>query len=169
VHDSGCTLRVYRREFTENLELWGEMHRYIIALLKIRGARIAELKVNHRRRRAGKTKYDWKKSMKGFIDLLYIWFIEKFIQRPLHLFGAFGLGSIILGILALGYAFWNKLLKGFDLTDSGFFVIGFMLVIMGITLFSSGIILDILIRTYYNTSKLQPRYRIRSIRNSKKA
>lgn len=169
VHDSGCTLRVYRREFVENLELWGEMHRYLVALLKIRGARIAEIKVNHRARTSGRSKYNWKKSIKGFIDLIYIWFIEKYLQRPLHLFGALGLGSFLLGVLALGYSLWSKIFHSVDLTNSGFFVVGFFLIITGIILFSSGIILDILIRTYHNTSKLQPRYRIKSIRSSKKA
>jgi hypothetical protein len=100
---------------------------------------------------------------------MYIWFIEKFIQRPLHLFGAFGIGSFLLGVLALGFSLWSKILHGVDLTDSGFFVVGFFLIITGIILFSTGITLDILVRTYHNTSKLQPRYRIRSIKGSKKA
>lgn len=90
VHDSGCTLRVYRREFVQDLELWGEMHRYIMAILQMRGARIGELKVNHRSRGAGVSKYKWTKSLKGFVDLFYIWFWKKYSNRPQHLFGVMG-------------------------------------------------------------------------------
>jgi glycosyltransferase involved in cell wall biosynthesis len=101
VHDTGCTLRVYRREAVKNLDLGGEMHRYILAYLRWKGFRIGELEVNHRPRHSGTTKYGYNKAIKGFIDLVYVWFIDKYSQRPLHIFGATGLFSFFVGAVII--------------------------------------------------------------------
>lgn len=162
VHDSGCTLRVYRKEFVSELELWGEMHRYIIALLRWHGARVGELKVNHRPRTAGVSKYNWKKSFKGLVDLFYIWFWKKFSARPLHLFGVSGLFLIFFGMLSALWTLKLKLLNGVSLSDSVWFMMSGFLVLIGIQFFIFGIVLDLLIRNYYNTS-LEKRYDIKRV------
>ena len=91
INDSGCTLKIYRRECFENLTLYGEQHRFIPALLKIRGFRIGEVEVNHRPRMAGKSKYSFVRVFKGFLDMLSVWFWTKYSSRPLHLLGGMSL------------------------------------------------------------------------------
>ncbi len=162
VHDSGCTLRIYRKRVVEDLELWGEMHRYIVAILRWKGARIGEMKVNHRPRTKGVTKYNWYKSVKGFVDLFYVWFWKKFSSRPLHFLGVNGLFLMMLSGLSGLWSVYLKVFLGRDLSDSGWFILTFFLFLMGFQLFVSGIILDILIKDYYNTS-FEDRYKIREI------
>ncbi len=163
VHDTGCTLRVYKREAVKNLDLGGEMHRYILAYLRWKGFKIGELVVNHRPRHSGETKYSYNKAVKGFIDLVYVWFIDKYSQRPLHIFGATGLFSFFVGFII---AVWQLVLKFFyrvDLSDSAWFVLGFFLIITGILLFSFGIVIDLLMKIHYNTSPVERRYNVRAI------
>jgi glycosyltransferase involved in cell wall biosynthesis len=163
VHDSGCTLRAYRAYIVKDLVLWGEMHRYIIALLRWKGARISEMPVSHRARQHGRSKYNWKKSIKGFVDLVYIWFWRKFSNRPLHLFGAFG---IILGFVGVISGLWTVYLKfaeGASLSESMWFILTFFLLIMAVQFFVFGAVLDLLIRTYYNSSAIENRYDVQSV------
>ena len=99
IHDSGCSLKVYRRECFEGINLYGEQHRFIPALLKIKGFTVGEVVVNHRPRTSGVTKYNWKRTIKGFVDMISVWFWNKFASRPLHLLGGAGLGFIGLGFI----------------------------------------------------------------------
>ncbi|MFA5856411.1 MAG: glycosyltransferase family 2 protein [Candidatus Pacearchaeota archaeon] len=163
VHDTGCTLRVYKREAIKNLDISGEMHRYILALLRWKGFKIGEIIVNHRPRTMGKTKYGYKKALRGFIDLIYVWFIDKFSQRPLHIFGSAGILSFFLGFLALGLTLYQKIVDGLGLNRNGWFFIGFFLIISGIILFSFGIVIDLLMKIHLNTSPFEKRYTIRDI------
>ncbi len=165
VHDSGCTLRVYRKEAVEDLELWGEMHRYIVALLGWKGSKISELKVNHRKREHGVSKYNWQKSFKGLVDLFYIWFWKKFSGRPLHLFGIGGLSIMGLGVLSGIWTIYLKIIKNVSLSDSVWFIMSFFLFMIGFQFFVTGIIIDILIRNYYSTS-LEKRYIVKEIRRN---
>ncbi|MFT4283148.1 MAG: glycosyltransferase [Candidatus Woesearchaeota archaeon] len=161
VKDSGCTLRIYKKEAVKDLELWGEMHRYIIALLGWQGAKIGEIAVRHNPRIRGKTKYSWKKSFKGLVDLVYIWFWKKFSARPLHLFGIAGLFVGFLGFLSGLWTIKLKLVNNVSLSDSAWLPLSGFLLLAGLQLFTTGIIFDLLIRTYYNTSKVQNRYNIK--------
>ena len=163
VHDTGCTLRVYRKQAAKSLEIQGEMHRYIITLLRWKGFRVGEVVVNHRPRKYGESKYHWQKAIKGFVDLLYVWFINKYSQRPLHLFGSIGIGSVFLGFLTEGWIVYEKITRNIDLSNNAWFILGFFLIIGGIIFFSFGITLDLLIRTTIQTSPYQKRYHIREI------
>ena len=163
VHDTGCTLRVYKRDAVKSLDLWGEMHRYILALLRWKGFKIGELEVNHRPRVNGKTKYGYSKSLKGFVDLIYIWFINKYSNRPLHMFGTLGLASFFFGVLAEIYMIYLKIFEHVDLSNNAWFVLGFFLMIMGVQFFVSGIMLDLLLRSYFNTSNQERRYYVKEI------
>lgn len=163
VHDSGCMLRVYKKPAVKNLELWGEMHRYALQLLKGKGFKIGELQVNHRPRIHGKTKYGCDKAIRGFVDLLYIWFLQKYHQRPLHLFGIMGLASSFFGIIALIYSFSSKIFYHTALNRDGWFFLGFFLLLTGIMLFSFGLILDLLIKIQQMVSPYSKRYYIREI------
>jgi glycosyltransferase involved in cell wall biosynthesis len=161
VHDSGCALRVYRKEAIKSLDLWGEMHRYVTQLLKWKGFRVGELEINHRPRIHGKTKYGYSKAVRGFIDLLYVWFLQKYSQRPLHMFGQIGLTSAFFGVLALVYSFWNKIFRHISLNRDGWFFLGFFLILTGITLFSFGLVMDLLIRIQQTISPYTKKYYVR--------
>jgi glycosyltransferase involved in cell wall biosynthesis len=161
VHDSGCALRVYKREAVKGLDIGGEMHRYILALLKWKGFRIGEVVVSHRQRAHGKSKYNYTKAIRGFIDLIYIWFIHKYSQRPLHLFGYMSLMSFFFGFLAGFWTLYGKLFLGLSLNRNGWFFITAFLMLSGIILFSFGVVIDLLIKIMFNTSSYEKRYYIR--------
>lgn len=163
VHDTGCTLRVYTKQATECLDIGGEMHRYILAILKWNGYKIGEEVVNHRSRTIGHSKYNYSKAIRGFIDLVYIWFIQKYSQRPLHLFGYLSLSSFFLGFLSAIWIIYGKLAWGLSLNRNGWSLVASFLFLAGIMLFSFGIIIDLLIRIQLNTSKNEKRYRVREV------
>ncbi len=163
VHDTGCTLRVYKSKAVKNLDLTGEMHRYILAYLRWKGFRIDEIVVNHRPRTSGKTKYGYKKALRGFIDLVYVWFINKYSQRPLHIFGSVGIFSFLAGIIIELWMIYDKLFLNIDLSGNAWFSLGFFLIIAGIILFSFGIVIDLLMKIHYNTSPFEKRYNTREI------
>jgi glycosyltransferase involved in cell wall biosynthesis len=162
IHDSGCTLKAFRKECFDNLDLYGEMHRFIPGLLKIKGFRVTEIKVKHHPRRAGKTKYGPKRILKGFLDMLSIWFWRKYSSRPLHLFGAAGIGFIILSLIGAGYAFYLKYQLGIDLSDHAITILSAFGLLMGIQLFISGLLADILIKNYYSEREETP-YSIKEV------
>ncbi len=162
VHDLGCTLKAYKRECFEGIDLYGEMHRYIVAILKWKGFRIAEIEVEHKERKNGKSKYNWKKMFRGFVDMWQIWFLEKYSDRPLHLFGISGcfLGGIgILSLVTLGIL---RLFKIISLSNSIWPLIAVLLIIVGLQFFIFGIMLDMLIRNYYAQGK-EKSYSIKEI------
>ncbi len=149
VHDSGCTLRVYKRETLEDLELFGELHRYIPALLYWKGFDIGEEKVNHRQRKYGITKYDWKRLVKGFLDLIVVTFWQKYSLRPTHIFGGLGLLGTGLGAIIFLYLVVLKLTTGEALSNRPLFTVSIFMVVVGIQFVTIGLLADILIRIYY--------------------
>ena len=169
VHDSGCTLRVYTREAAKSLDIGGEMHRYILALLRWKGFTVGEMPVNHRPRIHGKSKYTASKALRGFIDLLYIWFIHKYSQRPLHLFGYLALASFAIGLATLFWSIYGKVAMGLSLNRNGWFFLSSFFLLVGITFFSFGIVIDLLIRTQFNTSPFESRYYVRSIISNRRS
>jgi glycosyltransferase involved in cell wall biosynthesis len=163
VHDTGCSLRVYKSEAAKSLDIGGEMHRYILALLKFKGFKIGEVVVNDRARLHGVSKYNYSKALKGFIDLLYIWFIYKYFQRPIHLFGYMSLTSFALGTLSGFWTVYGKIFMSLSLNRNGWALVTFFFLLCSILLFSFGIIIDLLIRISFNSSQFEKRYYIREI------
>jgi glycosyltransferase involved in cell wall biosynthesis len=163
VHDTGCTLRVYTREAAKSLDLGGEMHRYILALLRWKGFMIGELEVRDRARVNGVSKYGYGKAVRGLIDLIYVWFIHKYSDRPLHLFGYLSLSSFALGTVAFFFVLYDRLILGLHINRDGWFFLMFFLYITAIMLFSFGIIIDLLMRIYLNTSPSEKSYYIRTV------
>jgi glycosyltransferase involved in cell wall biosynthesis len=151
IHDSGCSLKIYRKECFDEINLYGEMHRFIPAICMAKGFRIGEIVVNHRARASGKTKYNWKRTVKGFLDMLALWFWRKYSARPLHLFGSFGLAMLFLGFCSGIYTV-ILYLDGSDISDTGWLVVTMFLTFTGIQLFVSGLIADILTRGYHEVS-----------------
>lgn len=152
VHDSGCTLRIYKNRVIKDLELWGEMHRFIIALSKLNGYKIGEIIVDHRSREIGLSKYNWKKSFKWLIDLIYIWFIRKYEWRPLHLFWFAGIVNFWFGVLMIVWALYKRIFLSIDISNNGFFIMGIFLTQIWIMLFIFWLIIDLLIRINKDTS-----------------
>jgi glycosyltransferase involved in cell wall biosynthesis len=153
LHDYGCTLKAFSREAANELKINGEMHRYIPPLLSQRGYKVCEIEVNHRERHAGETKYSWQRLPKGFMDLINVWFWQKYEGRPLHIFGGLGILSMMIGSISGLYALYQKLVLGIGLSDTAATTIGPFLFMIGVQFFISGILADILIKNYHQTSK----------------
>jgi glycosyltransferase involved in cell wall biosynthesis len=161
LHDSGCSLKIYKAECFNGISLYGEIHRFIPALLKVKGFRIGEIVVNHRPRKAGKTKYNWTRGVKGILDMINVWFWHKYAVRPLHLLGGLGGLSFLLGLMvaAIGITFYilNISLFRFFLPQLSAF-----LLISGIQIFIFGIIADMLAKNYFSASPDTP-YSIKEV------
>lgn len=149
IHDSGCSLKVYRKECFKGVNLYGEQHRFIPAILKIKGFRIGEVVVNHRPRTAGKTKYNWKRTIKGFVDMISVWFWSKYASRPLHLLGGVGIMFLLLGgicgvwsvvLFAQGYKMSNNIIPP---------ILTVFFIIIGLLMFVFGLMSEILVKIYY--------------------
>ena len=153
LHDFGCTFRVYKKDCVKELELYGEMHRYIPPMLRWKGFRVSEMEVNHRKRLHGKTKYNCKRVMKGFVDMINVWFWQKYSQRPLHIFGGLGLVCSSIGFFVGFLAFYWRLFKGVDLSSTPLPLFAVFMVMIGIQFFISGLMADISIKNYYSSGK----------------
>jgi len=161
IHDSGCSLKVYRRECFEGVHLYGEMHRFIPAILKIKGFTVGEMVVNHRARTAGVTKYNWKRTFKGFVDMISLWFWSKFASRPLHLFGTTGLFLLFFGGVSAIITIVLFCIRG-EISNTGWPLLTALLLIAGIQFFVFGLIADIVSKTYRETTD-DKSYSIREI------
>ena len=162
IHDSGCSLKVYRKECFEGINLYGEHHRFIPAILKIKGYTIGEIVVNHRARTAGKTKYNWKRTIKGFVDMISIWFWNKFASRPLHLLGGAGLGFIGLGFICAIWSFAIFISRAEMKRNIFPPLLTIFFVIIGLLLFVFGLMSEILMKTYYGVHVDSP-YSIKTV------
>jgi len=160
IHDSGCTLKAYRKECFDDLDIYGEMHRFIPALLRWRGFKITELKVNHRSRKFGKTKYGLTRIAKGFLDMLVVKFWMQYSNRPMHLFGSLGIISGILGGILMAYLAYVRLILGWGIGNRPLLLLAILLVIVCVQLILFGLISDILVKLYYKDHK---NYSIKSI------
>ena len=161
IHDAGCSLKIYKRELLNGIELYGEMHRYITSILQLRGANIGEVKVNHRKRKFGKTKYNSLRLVKGFLDLMFIKFWSSYSLRPLHFFGFLGLSTIITGILIAAFNLAYHIVKtGISSLQIGpLLLLGALMVIMGVQFIVVGLLGEIMIRMYYS-NKNESEYKI---------
>lgn len=166
VHDTGCTLRVYTKEAVKSLDIDGEMHRYILSILRWKGFRIGEVIVNHRAREHGVSKYTYTKAIRGFIDLIGIWFIEKYSQRPLHLFGYLSLGAFFIGAVSAFWTIYGKLFLDLSINRNGWTFVAMFALLAGIMLFSFGLIIDLLIRIHLTNSPVEHRYYIRKVQRN---
>lgn len=149
IHDSGCSLKAYKKECFEDVDLFGEMHRFIPAILEMQGYRVGEVKVSHHPRIHGVTKYNWKRGMKGVVDMISIWFWRKYANRPLHLFGGAGIIFSAVGFLILIWMAVEKIFFGAALAEKIWPLIGIFFILAGIQLFISGLLADIIIKNYY--------------------
>ncbi|SDB63029.1 glycosyltransferase family 2 protein [Butyrivibrio sp. INlla16] len=162
IHDSGCSLKVYKKECFKGVNLYGEQHRFIPAILKIKGFRIGEVVVNHRPRTSGYTKYNWKRTIKGFVDMISVWFWNKYATRPLHLLGGIGMLFELLGFIC---GVWSVVLflMGRKMSNNIFPpLLTIFFVIIGLIMVIFGLMSEILIKTYYGVHVDVP-YSVKSI------
>ncbi len=160
LHDYGCTLKAYRREVITGFRLYGEMHRFIPAYAGSVGARIIEVPVRHHPRRFGKTKYGLERTVKVVLDLFTVKFLISYSAKPIYLFGGTGIalmgGSGLMLLFLLVRRFWI----GTSVFDSPLFVVGIMLLILGVQSVLMGLIAELLVRTYHE-SQHKPTYTVK--------
>lgn len=159
LHDYGCSLKAYRRELVEDLNLYGELHRFLPALAAIEGARISEVKVNHSARRFGTSKYGIDRTFRVLMDLLTVWFMKRFLTRPMYVFGFGGLSAIAIG-LALSLVLLVSKLGGAQIGDRPLLLVAVLALITGVQLFCFGLLAELQMRTYHE-SQGRPIYRVR--------
>lgn len=162
LHDYGCSLKVFRWDIVKQLSMYGEMHRFIPAIASWVGARIAEVKVNHRARTAGQSKYGISRTFRVILDLITVKFMMNYSARPLQFFGAIGLVSTTLGTLIGLYVSMQKIFFGVALSDRPILLLSVLLVFIGLQFITSGLLAEMMTRTYHE-SQDKPTYTIRSI------
>ena len=160
LHDYGCSLKAYDRAVLSDMRLYGELHRFLPALAFIEGARITEVKVNHRARQYGSSKYGIDRTFRVLMDLLTVWFMKRFLTRPMYVFGFAGLIAIALSLISSSYLLLIKL-QGADIGNRPLLTLAVVLGLAGIQLFCFGLLAELLSRTYHE-SQGRPIYRIRA-------
>lgn len=160
LHDYGCSLKAYRREVVDDLNLYGELHRFLPALAFIEGARISEVKVTHHPRRYGQSKYGIDRTFRVLMDLLTVWFMKRFLTRPMHVFGFGGLAAMGLGLAVVLWLVAEKLILGVNIGDRPLLLMGLLGFVTGLQLFCFGLLAELQMRTYHE-SQGRPIYRVR--------
>ncbi|MBC6401908.1 MAG: glycosyltransferase family 2 protein [Ekhidna sp.] len=161
LHDYGCTLKVFKKEIAKNLGLYGELHRFIPVLAQLQGAKLDEVPVRHHNRIHGKSKYGLGRTFKVISDLMLMVFFQKYLQKPMHLFGVTGIALFLLGMLINGYLLVLKI-TGEDIWGKPLLILGITLLLGGIQLITIGIVAELVVRTYFE-SQNKATYRIKEI------
>lgn len=156
LHDYGCTLKAYRAEVLRDFRLYGEMHRLIPAYVKWAGGRVAEIPVNHRPRRFGRSKYTLAKTMRLLLDLMTVRFLLSYSSKPLYFIGKYGLLTVGLGSLSFLWTMVKKFLWGEPLYTDPFFLASIFLFLAGIQLLLVGLLAELSMRTYFESQHKSP-------------
>ncbi|MEH2422849.1 MAG: glycosyltransferase family 2 protein [Nostoc sp.] len=162
IHDYGCSLKAYRAELLADMNLYGELHRFLPALAYIEGARITEMPVRHHARRFGRSKYGIWRTFRVLMDLLTILFMKRFLTRPMHVFGLLGLISMVSGTAIGIYLTFVKLALGEMIGNRPLLILAVLLLVTGVQLFCFGLLAELLMRTYHE-SQGRPIYRVREV------
>jgi len=165
IKDYGCTLKVFRREIAEELNLYGELHRFIPVIAKMQGARITQVDVKHHPRKFGKSKYGIGRTFRVLSDLVLMLFFRRYIQKPMHLFGTIGFISLGIGIVINLYLLVLKIM-GHDIWGKPLLILGLIFLLGGIQLITIGILAEISVRTYFE-SQNKKTYTVRKVYLSK--
>lgn len=162
LHDFNCGLKAYHYQVVKNISVYGEMHRYIPVIAKWAGfTKITEKVVEHRERKYGYSKFGWERFVRGFLDLLSITFIGRFAQRPMHFFGAWGIVSFLIGFGFTVKILWDKIDSIFiskiplkrDVTDQPIFFLALVALVIGVQLFLTGFLAELLARQSVSKKK----------------
>lgn len=156
IHDYGCTMKAYKREWIQGINLYGQMHRLIPAYISWQGGRVVEIETNHRPRIYGQTKYGLARVYRVILDLTVIKFLSKYMGRPMHFFGGIGFIVFSLGILSGLVAIGLRFLIDLHLVETPLPVFSALFIIVGVQLVVMGILSEMLMRTYYESQQKTP-------------
>ena len=162
LHDYGCSLKAFRSEVAKQLSLYGEMHRFIPAIASWIGVRIAEVKVNHRARVAGESKYGISRTFRVLLDLITVKFLLSYSSRPLQFFGSIGMLSSVLGVLIGLYLTVQKIFFSQPISDRPLLLLGILLIFIGLQFITVGLLAELMTRTYHEAQD-KPIYNIRNL------
>ncbi len=166
LRDYGCALKVFKSDLAKDLGLYGELHRFIPVLAHLEGARITQVPVKHHARQFGTSKYGLSRTFKVVSDLLLMLFFKKYMQKPMHLFGNTGVLLFVVGVLINFYLMILKIM-GQDIWGKPLMILGLMLVLGGVQFITIGIIVEIQMRTYFESQQKKP-YKIREVKVGEK-
>jgi glycosyltransferase involved in cell wall biosynthesis len=156
IHDLGCSLKVYRKQVTNEMRLYGEMHRFISVLAEGLGARVGEVVVNHRPRVAGHTKYGLARTIKVLLDLTTVWFMRRYQTKPIYVFGGLGVLMVFVGMTISGVVLYEKFADGTWVHRNPLFLIAITCLLMGMQSVGTGILAELLVRTYFESQSKTP-------------
>ncbi len=162
LHDYGCTLKAYRKEVLDNIELYGEMHRYIPAIASSMGVRVAEIPVTHHSRKYGKSKYGISRTIRVILDIITIKFLLSYSSRPIQIFGLMGLLSVTVGFIVTLYLIIMRIFFSQSLADRPLFILSIFMIFIGIQLITMGLLAEINMRIYHEAQN-KPTYVIKDI------
>ncbi len=165
LRDYGCSLKAYRADVLRNIQLYGELHRFIPAIASWQGVAVTELPVQHAPRQFGTSKYGISRTIRVLLDLLTVRFLLSYATRPMQIFGLFGLLSMLLGVVINTYLVLLKFITGASLADRPLLLLGTLLLILGVQFISMGLIGELVVRTYYETQQ-KPIYVVREELNN---
>jgi glycosyltransferase involved in cell wall biosynthesis len=163
LHDYGCTLKAYRRDMLEQIRVYGELHRFIPALMAEVGAEVREMEVNHRPRLLGQSKYKLDRTIRVALDLLLVVFLRRYVQRPLHVFGGLGIMLGVVGAGLLGYLATEKFVFGQAIGDRPMLAFALTLTVSAVFLVVQGLLGELMIRLLHETGH-RPQYRLKMSR-----
>jgi len=164
LHDYGCSLKAYKREFLEGVRLYGEMHRFIPIFASWQGARVGEMPVRHHPRRAGTSKYGLERTFKVLLDLITIQFLHHWATKPIYLFGGLGMLACAGGLLSAGIALAQRIFAGVKTPENPLLLLAVFLFLVGLQLVMMGLLAELSIRIYHE-SQSKPIYLVRDLRN----
>ena len=162
LHDYGCTLKAFRHDVIKTIKLYGEMHRFIPAIASAMGVTVVEVKVNHRSRRFGSSKYGISRTLRVILDLITVKFLLDYATRPIHVFGTIGFVSGSVGALMAIILTVQRQLYGIPLSDRPLLLLAVLLIFVGVQFVTIGLIAEMLARTYHE-SQNKPTYYVRKI------
>jgi glycosyltransferase involved in cell wall biosynthesis len=158
LHDYGCTLKAMTRDVAKELRLYGEMHRFIPAVANWIGVRVVEMKVNHRARQYGTTKYGIGRTIRVILDLITVRFMQSYLVRPMQVFGLAGILSGVIGFSLCAWLAVQKLAFHQEIGSRPLLMLGVLLIVVGVQLLSLGLVADVLSRTYHESQGKRPYY-----------
>ena len=156
LHDYGCSLKAYRRDVLRDIKLYGEMHRFIPIYASWQGARVSEMVVNHRARRAGRSKYGLSRTFKVVLDLMVVKFLASFATKPVYVFGGFGLLSFACAAAAFLWAVYYKVAGLKDFVETPLPLVTVMFTLVGALSLLMGLLAELMVRTYYESQGKRP-------------
>jgi glycosyltransferase involved in cell wall biosynthesis len=155
-HDLGCSLKVYEREITDEIRLYGEMHRFLVPLAESQGARVSELEVSHRARVAGVSKYGLSRTVKVLLDLLTVWFMRRYATKPIYVFGGAGVAMMGLSVVLSAVVLYEKLAMGAWVHRNPLFLVALISGLIGVQSLGLGLLAELVVRTYFESQGRAP-------------